>query len=287
MNLANTNPAAQRNEMQKWMQKQIGITPAEEKTEAGMQSDLAKLLYARQRAGDRAGNRAYLSNMARGDISAASDARQAVMDKQMAQGIAGVEEIQGQKRAFSGLKRAANQKAATAATKAYEIAGEMKRNGVTALSTIGAKDQDRLSDNAKAMNDMEEGNIKRSWEASVHNAAQEVKVAVAEATAEIAEARRDIEVEMKLLEAGQLSTAKKEKLLVDIHKNMASARAKILEIYAKAKKDIVVKDDKSTKTQEEELNRQMNIQLHIQLKPMHENMQRVQKDLGHLKVTKQ
>ena len=286
-NLADTDPAAQRKSMWDWMQQKTGITPTEETAEAGMQSDLAKLLYARQRAGEGAGNRAYLSNMARGDISAASDARQAVRDKQMEQGIAGVREIQGQKRTFSGLKRAANAKAATAATKAYEIAGEMKRSGVTAMSTIGEKDQNRLNDHAKAINTMEEGNIKRSWEASVHNASQEVKVAVANATAEIAEARLDIDVEMKLLAAGQLSEAKKEKLLADIQKNMSSARSKILEIYAKAKKDILVKDAKAAKAQEEELDRQMNIQLHIQLKPMNENMKRVQSDLGHLKVTKQ
>jgi len=284
--MANINPAIKRNEMNRWMQRQIGVTPAEETAEAGMQSNLAKLLYARQRAGERAGNRAYLSNMARGDISAASDARQAVMDAQMAQGIAGVEKIQGQKRAFSKIKRAANQKAADAAAKAYEIAGERQRDGVTALSTIAAKDQDRLSADAKAMNEMKESNIKHSWEASVHNATQEVKVAIAEAAAEIAEARLNIDVEMKLLEAGQLSTAKKEKLLVDIHKNMASAREKIIKIYTDAKGKIVLKDDKSTKEQEEALDREMNTQLHIQLKPMHENMQRVQRDLGHLKVRK-
>jgi len=284
--MANINPAIKRNEMNRWMQRQIGVTPAEETAEAGMQSNLAKLLYARQRAGERAGNRAYLSNMARGDISAASDARQAVMDAQMAQGIAGVEKIQGQKRAFSKIKRAANQKAAEEAAKAYEIAGERQRDGVTALSTIAAKDQDRLSADAKAMNEMKESNIKHSWEASVHNATQEVKVAIAEAAAEIAEARLNIDVEMKLLEAGQLSTAKKEKLLVDIHKNMASAREKIIKIYTDAKGKIVLKDDKSTKEQEEALDREMNTQLHIQLKPMHENMQRVQRDLGHLKVRK-
>jgi len=284
--MANINPAIKRNEMNRWMQRQIGVTPAEETAEAGMQSNLAKLLYARQRAGERAGNRTYLSNMARGDISAASDARQAVMDAQMAQGIAGVEKIQGQKRAFSKIKRAANQKAAEEAAKAYEIAGERQRDGVTALSTIAAKDQDRLSADAKAMNEMKESNIKHSWEASVHNATQEVKVAIAEAAAEIAEARLNIDVEMKLLEAGQLSTAKKEKLLVDIHKNMASAREKIIKIYTDAKGKIVLKDDKSTKEQEEALDREMNTQLHIQLKPMHENMQRVQRDLGHLKVRK-
>ena len=284
-NLADMDLKTQRNTMNKWMREQLGLTKEDKAGEAGMQSDLAKLLYARNQAGDKAANRAYLSGLAGGSFKTASDQRQAVRDKQMEQGIAGVREIQGQKRAFRTIGREANKEAAAAAGKAYEKTADMKKAGVSALSTIGAADQGRLNQNALNIANMKEGNVKRMWETAVHNTTAKLKVAVGNAAADIATAQQTIQVRIEQLKAKGATRASQEKLLADINKNMTTARTKLTEIYQEAKDKINVGAEEGRK-QAEALDAEMNKQIHIQLKEMSRHRRAVMASLGQLSVTK-
>jgi hypothetical protein len=173
-------------------------------------------------------------------------------------------------RDFEGLEQEIKVKAYDSATKAFEIANQNVRQGVSSMTQFNATEVGLLSDNAKRLLDTDVANMeaedrdaKRILDAQIANASNETKVAVANLEASISDRRTTLQNQMEKAKLGQLDRKDTNTLLNQVEKYQADVRAKYQKVYQDAIAALPFGDD--NKAAEDALKVEMNAAITIAL----------------------
>jgi len=179
---------------------------------------------------------------------------------------------QGSERSFEDEQQRIREKAFSSAQEAYKIANSNIRQGVSSMTQFNATQIGMLNDNAKnrlgadkANMEAEDRSQSRLMEASIHNASQGVKVAVANLEADTADKRMNLQAELDTLKIEQLDRGKAEDTLSKVAKYMGDMRAKYEKIYQDRIANLPMGTDQSVV---QALREEMNAGIIISLKPL-------------------
>jgi len=270
--LVDTDAAAMQSDAMKYGLDTLGMSDERVAQEKARQKALADL-DKRQLAGNQ---REELSAFLRGTAQAGS----------LAGGSAAAANVRGQQqlgernrllgrqkgeRDFEGLQQDIKVKAYDSATKAFEIANQNIRQGVSSMTQFNSTEIGLLSDNAKRLLDTDVANMeaedrdaKRILDASVANASNETKVAVANLEASVSDRRTTLQNQMKRAEEGRLERKDVDQLLNQVAKYAGDVRAKYQKIYQDAIADLSTFGE-SDKAAEDALKDEMNAAITIAL----------------------
>ena len=269
--LMDQKPKDVREEAMTYGLEQLGMSDDRVAAEQARQKALADL-DKRQLAGNQ---REELSAFLRGTAQAGS----------LAGGSAAAANVRGQQqlaernrllgrqtgeREFEGLQQDIKVKAYDSATKAFEIANQNVRQGVSSMTQFNATEVGLLSDNAKRLLDTDVANMeaedrdaKRILDAQIANASNETKVAVANLEASVSDRRTTLQNQMEKAKLGQLDRKDTNTLLNQVEKYQADVRAKYQKVYQDAIAALPFGDD--NKAAEDALKVEMNAAITIAL----------------------
>ena len=282
--LMDTDAAAMQKDAMKYGLETLGMSPeriAAEKTRQQERADLDR----RQLAGNQ---REELSAFLRGTAQAGS----------LAGGSAAAANVRGQQqlgernrlldrqkgeREFEGLQQDIKVKAYDSATKAFEIANENIRQGVSSMTQFNATEVGLLNDTAKSMLQADTANMeaedrsaKRIQDALIANASNETKVAVTNLNAKVSDRRTTLQNQLERAKEGRLERKDVDELLNQVAKYAADVRAEYQKLYQDAIADLSTFGE-DNKKREAELKEEMNSAIVIALGDLAERTKELEK----------
>ena len=281
--LMDTNAAAMQKDAMKYGLESLGMSPERIAAEKARQQALADL-DRRQLAGNQ---REQLSAFLRGTAQAGSMAggSAAAANVRAQQQLGERNRLLGRQegeRAFEKLGQDIKVKAYDSATKAFEIANQNIRQGVSSMTQFNATEVGLLSDNAKSMLQADEANMraedadaKRILDAQIANASNETKVAVANLEASISDRRTTLQNQLERAKEGRLERKDVDQLLNQVAKYAADVRAKYQKVYQDAISALPFGED--NKKREAELKEEMNSAIVIALADLAERTKELEK----------
>jgi hypothetical protein len=282
--LMDTDAAAMQKDAMKYGLETLGMSPERIAAEKARQQALADL-DRRQLAGNQ---REQLSAFLRGTAQAGSMAggSAAAANVRAQQQLGERNRLLGRQageREFEKLGQDIKVKAYDSATKAFEIANQNIRQGVSSMTQFNATEVGLLSDNAKSMLQADEANMraedadaKRILDAQIANASNETKVAVANLEASISDRRTTLQNQLERAKEGRLERKDVDELLNQVAKYAADVRAKYQKVYQDAIANLSTFGE-ANKEREEALKVEMNAAIRIALADLAERTAELEK----------
>jgi len=281
--LMDTDAAAMQKDAMKYGLEALGMSPERIAAEKARQQALADL-DRRQLAGNQ---REQLSAFLRGTAQAGSMAggSAAAANVRAQQQLGERNRLLGRQegeRAFEKLGQDIKVKAYDSATKAFEIANQNIRQGVSSMTQFNATEVGLLSDTAKSMLQADTANMeaedrdaKRIQDALIANASNETKVAVTNLNAEVSDRRTTLQNQLERAREGRLERKDVDELLNQVAKYAADVRAKYQKVYQDAISALPFGED--NKKREAELKEEMNSAIVIALGDLAERTAELEK----------
>ena len=282
--LMDTDAAAMQKDAMKYGLESLGMSPERIAAEKARQQALADLDRRQLAANKDEQFLAFLRGTAQAGSMAGGSAAAANVRAQQQLGernrLLGRQEGE---REFEKLGQDIKVKAYDSATKAFEIANQNIRQGVSSMTQFNATEVGLLSDKAKSMLQADTANMeaedrdaKRILDAQIANASNETKVAVANLEASISDRRTTLQNQLERAREGRLERKDVDELLNQVAKYAADVRAKYQKVYQDAIANLSTFGE-DNKKREAELKEEMNSAIVIALADLAERTKELEK----------
>jgi len=281
--LMDTDAAAMQKDAMKYGLESLGMSPERIAAEKARQQALADLDRRQLAANKDEQFLAFLRGTAQAGSMAGGSAAAANVRAQQQLGernrLLGRQEGE---REFEKLGQDIKVKAYDSATKAFEIANQNIRQGVSSMTQFNATEVGLLSDKAKSMLQADTANMeaedrsaKLIQDALVAIASNETKVAVTNLDAEVSDRRTTLQNQLDRAKEGRLERKDVDDLLNQVAKYAADVRAKYQKVYQDAISALPFGED--NKEREEALKVEMNAAIRIALADLAERTAELEK----------
>lgn len=278
-----TDAAAMQKDAMKYGLESLGMSPERIAAEKARQQALADLDRRQLAANKDEQFLAFLRGTAQAGSMAGGSAAAANVRAQQQLGernrLLGRQEGE---REFEKLGQDIKVKAYDSATKAFEIANQNIRQGVSSMTQFNATEVGLLSDKAKSMLQADTANMeaedrsaKLIQDALVAIASNETKVAVTNLDAEVSDRRTTLQNQLERAREGRLERKDVDELLNQVAKYAADVRAKYQKVYQDAISALPFGED--NKEREEALKVEMNAAIRIALADLAERTAELEK----------